>query len=162
MANLRRRALWWRVYLAEDSVKADQYMPSRDDPCYLFVSRVVMGIFFTTTRHLNGGRRNPSAQGCNGPASNCSHYRADSVLAESQRAQRKTHGRNLGGAAIERHSEFIVYDRRQTYPEVLVTVKRVNVGLYKVSLLRTSKTWQSLSFRSRQPVRTPSARCRVV
>jgi hypothetical protein len=103
------------IYFAENSSKSDEYIkPDRHGNCYIFLTRVCLGVPYSSLRSTNGMRRPPQ--------------RADNadLLYNSVRGECKEH-KTFGkpGAFLARYREFIVFDRKQTYPELLVTFQRV-------------------------------------
>lgn len=98
------------IYFAENSSKSDEYIvPDSSGNCYIFLSRVIMGVPFVTLTSQSNLKRPPQRSGL---------ILYNSVLAECQETGHKT-------AQLQRYREFIVYDRKQTYPEFLITFKRV-------------------------------------
>jgi len=87
------------VYFAEHCSKSDQYCTPEpfapDGTFYLILARVTMLKFFWTEKGLKNQRRAPDG--------------FDSVV---------------GQLSAKQYREFIVYDRRQTYPEYIVEYKR--------------------------------------
>ena len=77
----------------------------------MFVARVVLGKPFTVLQSRHNTRRvaefGPDAADC------------DSVLAECRATGRAT-------AGLDMYREFVVYDRGQCYPELLVTFERTD------------------------------------
>jgi hypothetical protein len=101
------------IYFAENSSKSDEYItPDAAGNCYIFLSRVCLGVSQSTLKSTRGMRR---------PANRSPENIFDSVLGECK--EHKTFGKP--GACLQRYREFIVFDRKQTYPELLVTFQRV-------------------------------------
>eukprot|EP00808_Paulinella_micropora_P012300 g43991.t1 len=103
------------IYFAENSSKSDEYIvPDRQGNCYIFLARVCLGVPCSTLQSTNGMRRPP-------PRS-----QDPPLLYDSVRAEGKHHAKfPQPGAYLERYREFIVFDRKLTYPEILVTFQRV-------------------------------------
>ncbi|EKX35886.1 hypothetical protein GUITHDRAFT_79242, partial [Guillardia theta CCMP2712] len=98
------------IYLAENSSKSDEYCtPDSRGICRMFVVRAVLGSSYEAMQAMNNVRLPPVM-----PGSDRLH---DSVIGVTK----DTHP----SAFLEKYREFIVYDRRQTYPELLVEFKRV-------------------------------------
>ncbi|EKX32232.1 hypothetical protein GUITHDRAFT_82501 [Guillardia theta CCMP2712] len=98
------------VYLAENSSKSDEYCtPDSHGICRMLLVRVALGTPFEALQTMRRARRPPAM-----PGSSRLH---DSVMAVT----RDTHPQ----ACLDKHREFIVYDRRQTYPELLIEFRRV-------------------------------------
>ena len=98
------------IYLAENSSKSDEYCTSDSRGiCRMFVVRAVLGTPFEAVQAMNNARRPPAMPG--------SERLHDSVIGVTQ----DTHPT----ACLKKYREFIVYDRRQTYPEFLVEFRRV-------------------------------------
>ena len=98
------------VYFAENSSKSDEYCtPDSSGSCYMFLSRVMLGTPFLAEQPMSQLRRPPNLHGSN--------RLCDSVIGVTK----ATHP----SAFLERYREFIVYDRRQAYPELLIEFKRV-------------------------------------
>jgi hypothetical protein len=103
------------IYFAENSSKSDEYIvPDRNGHCYIFLARVCLGEPHSTLRSTSGMKRPP-------PRSDKPNLLYDSVRAECQ--QHHTSGKP--NASLQRYREFIVFDRKQTYPELLITFRRV-------------------------------------
>uniref|UniRef100_A0A6T7TA30 Poly [ADP-ribose] polymerase n=1 Tax=Hanusia phi TaxID=3032 RepID=A0A6T7TA30_9CRYP len=97
------------IYLAENSSKSDEYCtPDANGLCYMFLVRAALGSPYEATRSMKQLRRPPARAGTR---------LYDSVLAVTK----ETHP----DAFLERHREFVVYDRRQAYPEFLIELRRV-------------------------------------
>ncbi|EKX33036.1 hypothetical protein GUITHDRAFT_53894, partial [Guillardia theta CCMP2712] len=92
------------VYLAENSSKSDEYCtPDADGLCCMFLVRAALGSPYETTAKMTNQRRPPAG--------------SDSRLFDSVIAlTRETHP----GSFLQWHREFVVYDRRQAYPEFLI------------------------------------------
>ena len=89
------------VYFAERPCKSDQYMTAdKNGLCYLFLSRVTMGKPFVTQRTRTNIRR------LEGDAAG-----HDSLLSE---------------IPSSKYREFVVYDRSQCYPELLIAIERTD------------------------------------
>eukprot|EP00808_Paulinella_micropora_P021553 g62136.t1 len=103
------------IYFAENSSKSDEYIvPDRQGNSYIFLARVCLGVPCSTLQSTNGMRRPP-------PRS-----QDPPLLYDSVRAECKHHAKfPQPGAYLERYREFIVFDRKLTYPEILVTFQRV-------------------------------------
>jgi hypothetical protein len=99
------------VYFAENASKSGEYATeSASGSAFMFLSRVALGRphMRPPQQHLNGERRAPClAMG----HTDCTHERADSVVCV--------------GSVRFGYREFMVYDRRQAYPELLIEFKRV-------------------------------------
>lgn len=97
------------IYFAQNSDKSDQYIVEcgKGKECKMFLSRVIMGKPYITAGALDG-RRPPIFENTDG--SNPEDI-PDSVLGDT-------------GGIIQRHKEFIVYDRSRCYPEFLITYTR--------------------------------------
>eukprot|EP00056_Hartaetosiga_gracilis_P018325 m.10547 g.10547 ORF g.10547 m.10547 type:complete len:519 (+) comp6638_c0_seq2:74-1630(+) len=96
-------------YFAESSSKAAEYLPKDDDVVYIFISRVLLGDALETNEMFKKARRAP-----HNPTTDCMF---DSLVANT-----KKHDKD---AFLKRFREFIVYERNQIYPELVVAVKRV-------------------------------------
>jgi hypothetical protein len=100
------------VYFAENASKSGEY--AVEDPAtktaFMFLSRVALGRphMRPAGQHLNNQRRPPCLQSGH---MNCTHERADSVICV--------------GSARFGYREFMVYDRSQAYPELLIEFRRV-------------------------------------
>ena len=106
------------IYLAENSSKSDEYcMPDNGGTCFMFLVRASLGTAVETRVPRNGLRRPPCVNGDfdgAGRPTICSHPRADSVVAP------------FGpGCFLQKYREFMIYDRHQVYPELLIEFKRV-------------------------------------
>lgn len=89
------------LYFASDACKAGQYAPETGDGThYLLYVRVLLGVPFYVPNSMKGSRRPPKISGCEGRLH-------DSVIANAGVAN--------GGKQV--HREFVIYDRRQAYPE---------------------------------------------
>jgi hypothetical protein len=103
------------IYFSENSSKSDEYIvPDSDGNCYVFLARVCLGEAYSTLCGTSGMKRPPAR-------TDKTHLLHDSVRAECR--QHPTFGAPT--ARLHRYREFIVFDREQTYPELLVTFKRV-------------------------------------
>eukprot|EP00161_Ancyromonas_sigmoides_P009669 TRINITY_DN239_c1_g2_i3.p1 TRINITY_DN239_c1_g2~~TRINITY_DN239_c1_g2_i3.p1 ORF type:complete len:1507 (-),score=409.47 TRINITY_DN239_c1_g2_i3:10-4530(-) len=100
------------VYFAENASKSGEYAVEdpRKGTAFMFLSRVALGRPHERPpqMHLNNQRRAPCLHGGH---TDCTHERADSVVCV--------------GSARFGYREFMVYDRRQAYPELLIEFKRV-------------------------------------
>jgi hypothetical protein len=90
-------------YFAEDMTKADQYIDPKDETIYVFLARVCMGRPDITTEPCPD-RREPRG------------YPEDfhSTVGEKMRNNTK----------IRRFREFVIYERRQAYPEFILSLRR--------------------------------------
>lgn len=103
------------IYFAENSSKSDEYIvPDRNGLCYIFLARVCLGEPHSTLQSTRGMKRPPAR-------TDNPNILYDSVRGECQ--QHKPFGKP--NAFLKRYREFIVFDRKQTYPELLITFKRV-------------------------------------
>lgn len=93
------------LYFASESCKAGQYAPADGNKHYLFYSRVVLGIPYYIKTGRKGERRPP-------PYPDIPGRLYDSVIANE----------GVANGGKQYHREFVVYDRRQTYPEFEVEV----------------------------------------
>merc|ERR1712151_1275047 len=94
------------VYFASDVCKAGQYARPAGDTRYLFYTRVLLGHAFHPKSDTKGQRRPPAFNKVSGKL-------FDSVVANVKEANE---GRQI-------HREFVIYDRRQTYPEFQIELK---------------------------------------
>ena len=100
------------VYFAENSSKSDEYCtPDKTGSCFMFLCRVMLGTPFLAEQPMRQLRRPPNLPGSN-PSQLC-----DCVIGVTA----ATHP----GAFLQRYREFVVYDRRQAYPELLIEYKRI-------------------------------------
>lgn len=107
------------IYFTEESSKADDYMiPDENGVCWMLITKVAMGHYMKATSKCEGIRRPPCRKRCTLP--HCDHSRYDSILAVTK----KTHQ----NAYLNHSREFVIYDRRQCVPIMLVGVKRVVRG----------------------------------
>ena len=89
-------------------------MPDSNGLCYIFLARVCLGEVHSTLVSTSGMRRPPPRKD------------VPSLLHDSVRAECKEHTRyGQPAAQLQRYREFIVFDRKLTYPELLVTFRRV-------------------------------------
>eukprot|EP00929_Paragymnodinium_shiwhaense_P109722 TRINITY_DN76219_c0_g1_i1.p1 TRINITY_DN76219_c0_g1~~TRINITY_DN76219_c0_g1_i1.p1 ORF type:complete len:829 (-),score=117.61 TRINITY_DN76219_c0_g1_i1:2-2488(-) len=88
------------LYFASESCKAGQYAPAAGKHRYLLYTRVLLGTPFYTKGDRIGERRPPVFPDRPGKL-------YDSVVANA----------GVANAGKQYHREFVVYDRRQTYPE---------------------------------------------
>jgi serine/threonine protein kinase len=103
------------IYFAENSSKSDEYIvPDHNGNCYIFFVRVCLGEVHSTLAATSGMKRPP-------PRSDKPSALFDSVRAECQ--EHAKYGKPA--AQLQRYRELIVFDRKLTYPELLVTFKRV-------------------------------------
>jgi hypothetical protein len=95
------------VYFADMCSKSDQYCTPRRGGrhFYLFLSRVMLGVPYGTTRPMQQTRRPPLMAGVQGRPHDSITYTPRPGSANGYR-------------------EFIVYDKAQTYPEYLVEYER--------------------------------------
>ena len=106
-------------YFAEASSKSDEYIvPDAQGLCYIFLARVVLGKPFVTTQMHKGIKRPPCVKGHFDADVRCDHDRYDSILAEVDSPR-------YPGALLKRYREFVVYDKGLTYPEFLISFRRV-------------------------------------
>jgi len=112
------------IYFAENSSKSDEYItPDANGECNIFLCRVCLGTPFVTTQTFRNTTQPIRRPPCvHGHIDSCQHERTDSVIAECKRT-----GPQYGFYDLERYREFIVYDRSQCYPELLITFKRVSI-----------------------------------
>mmetsp|Transcript_31851 Transcript_31851/g.101631 ORF Transcript_31851/g.101631 Transcript_31851/m.101631 type:complete len:1006 (-) Transcript_31851:99-3116(-) len=97
------------IYLAENSSKSDEYcVPDARGICSMFLVRAVLGMPYEAEHPMPNTRLPPAS------ADSRPH---DSVIGVT----RSTHP----SAFLHKYREFIVYDRRQTYPEFLIEFRRV-------------------------------------
>lgn len=94
------------IYFAEESCKAAQYCDASGEKC-IVLSRVVLGDPFFTKGPMRGERRPPLRAG--------THYVYDSIVAEVN----IPNGRQ-GGQGRQEHREFVLFDRMQAYPELVI------------------------------------------
>lgn len=93
------------LYFASQSCKAAQYAPPSQGKHYMLYTRVLLGVPYYPRSGMLGARRPPAHPKC--PGKLC-----DSVIANVGVAN---HGKQF-------HREFIIYDRRQAYPEYEVEI----------------------------------------
>eukprot|EP00162_Nutomonas_longa_P005497 comp16153_c0_seq1/m.25494 comp16153_c0_seq1/g.25494 ORF comp16153_c0_seq1/g.25494 comp16153_c0_seq1/m.25494 type:complete len:217 (+) comp16153_c0_seq1:1-651(+) len=107
------------IYFAENSSKSDEYIvPDENGFCFIFMSRVVLGNAYIATQMHKDIKRPPCVKGHFDTTARCDHERHDSLVGEIDSP-------TYPGALLKRYREFVVYDRAQTYPEFLITFKRV-------------------------------------
>jgi len=95
------------LYFASESCKAAQYAPpAADGRRHLLYVRVLLGLSCYVRDSMKGARRPPPDPGSGGRL-------CDSVIANAGVAN--------GGRQV--HREFVVYDRRQAYPEFEVEIE---------------------------------------
>eukprot|EP00930_Biecheleria_cincta_P011432 TRINITY_DN11423_c0_g1_i1.p1 TRINITY_DN11423_c0_g1~~TRINITY_DN11423_c0_g1_i1.p1 ORF type:complete len:802 (-),score=120.51 TRINITY_DN11423_c0_g1_i1:489-2894(-) len=93
------------LYFASESCKAGQYALADGHKNYLFYTRVILGIPYYIKTDRKGERRPP-------PYPDIPGRLFDSVIANE----------GVANAGKQYHREFVIYDRRQTYPEFEVEV----------------------------------------
>ena len=91
------------VYFADMCSKSDQYCtPNRDQSFFLFLSRAMFGAVFDTRKPMPQTRRPP----------------------EMLRIKGRSHDSIVYVPGGKHYSEYIVYDKAQTYPEYLIEFNR--------------------------------------
>eukprot|EP00163_Fabomonas_tropica_P016493 TRINITY_DN2957_c0_g1_i1.p1 TRINITY_DN2957_c0_g1~~TRINITY_DN2957_c0_g1_i1.p1 ORF type:complete len:3388 (+),score=527.40 TRINITY_DN2957_c0_g1_i1:1057-11220(+) len=104
------------IYFGENSSKSDEYSSQTDGGlCYMFIARVTLGLPYVAGQSMVGIRRPPCVE--NHTEHRCEHPRYHSVIAETTET--------LPSAVLTKHREFVVYDKSSTYPELLVTYRRI-------------------------------------
>ncbi|CAJ1353163.1 unnamed protein product, partial [Effrenium voratum] len=118
-ARLSRKGLYGKgAYFSPDACKANQYTcqeerdrPMKGDPSrlrHLLLCRVVLGEPCYPQGDLKAALRPPCRMLCEKAI--CDHFRTDSVVA----------AKGVANAGRQRHTEYVVYDGRQVYPEYLI------------------------------------------
>ena len=100
------------IYFAESVTKSDKYCtPGPRSVCSMFLARVALGTPCEQLKGLDAKERRAPARPGGGDR------RFDSVLGVTTASH--------PGALLRRFREFVVYDRRQCYPELLVEFRRI-------------------------------------
>eukprot|EP00808_Paulinella_micropora_P027496 g51334.t1 len=104
------------IYFAENSSKSDEYVvPDREGLCYMFLARVCLGVAYSSLQPTSHLTRPPNR-------SDNPHRLYDSVRGECMQHWKYS----KHNASLQRYREFIVFDCKLTYPELLITFRRVS------------------------------------
>jgi hypothetical protein len=101
------------IYFADSVDKSYKYckdVPGSTGSCFIFIARVVLGLPCEAEAPRNMARRPPHLKG-----NPCQFY--NSVIGVTTKTHPQAH--------LTKYREYIVYDRHQTYPELLVEFTRV-------------------------------------
>jgi hypothetical protein len=116
------------VYVAENASKSDEYtVPQKDRTRTMFLVRACLGIPF---QHRGNASENPELVVLPGRKNHLNALlRPPYIDAIGRPADSVYHiARRVGGDETswpQKNSEFIVYDRAQVYPELLITFRRL-------------------------------------
>jgi hypothetical protein len=132
-ARIQGKSVWFGyfgsgIYIAENASKSDEYtQPEADGMHMMFIARACVGIPF---QHHGDARKNSLQTVVPGKQTRLWSLMRAPFIEQIDRAADSLHhvaARQSGNndSWPWKNSEFVVYDRAQAYPELLITYKRV-------------------------------------